>query len=374
MEMQARVDQALISAQDTCAARLDRLVHGLGLGDLAGEYAEAFRFMTTSWGSATPGELAESDVSSDGSPMEFAVGFDDTDVAVQFAIEAMRPGDGPRDRVTSARRLQRDLVGRYGISDRWWSEVADLFLPPDPATEHVAMYGAEARRGAPTQFKVWFYPAVRGGARSAELCERGLERLGLGQAWPAVVAHMRRDEHLDRPMLFSLDLSAGSAARVKLYFRHYDADADYMSDLMAGYPGFEWKSVLDFCTVMTENAADYSEQPPVTCLTFTQDEPTKAGAATLYLPMWTYAPDDEAVRRRFHQVLLASGRSTDRYDRAVSDVAGRPPASGRGIHNYVAWRPGSQQPRLKVYLSPELRHRDPAARYGIKAEDGSRNR
>ncbi|MFI9585699.1 tryptophan dimethylallyltransferase family protein [Streptomyces sp. NPDC052236] len=366
--MQGRVDHALISAQAACAARLDRLTRGLGLGDRAAAYAEAFRVMTSSWGAATPQELAESDVSSDGSPMEFAVGFDDTEAAVQFAVEPMRPGDSPRDRVLAARHLMRDLVSRYRLSDRRWSEIADLFLPEDPAIEHVSMYGAEARRGAPVEFKVWFYPAVLGDSRTAELCERGLERLGLGDAWPAVVSHMRRDEHKDRPMLFSLDLSPGSAARVKLYFRHYDADADYMSELMAGYPGFLWKPVLDFCTAMTANAASYAQQPPVTCLSFTEDNPGKAGAATLYLPMWTYAPDDAVVRRRFHRVLAATGRRADQYDRALNDVAGRPLESGRGIHNYVAWRPGSQQPRLKVYLSPELRRMDPGTRYEVAPE------
>ncbi|MBU6535742.1 tryptophan dimethylallyltransferase family protein [Streptomyces mayonensis] len=354
------------SARAAGEARLGRLASALGLGDRGGVCAEAFGAMTGSWGTATAAQLAESDVSSDGSPLEFAIGLDD-DPSLQFAVEALRPGDCPVDRVVSARATMAGLVRRYGTDARRWARVADLYLPEKPATEHVAMFGAEVRRQGDAQFKVWFYPAVGGPERAAELCERGLAAVGLGAAWPAVTAHMARGERLDRPVMFSLDLSADPEARVKLYFRHYATDADGLAELMAPYPGFAVAPVRRFCeTMLPEAVADLSAQPPVTCLSFTGARPATAGGATVYLPMWTYAPDDEAVRRRTKAALAACDRSSGLYERALREVASRPLDAARGIHNYVAWRPGPGRPRLKAYFSPELRHTDPTARYAIE--------
>ncbi|WPW27214.1 tryptophan dimethylallyltransferase family protein [Streptomyces atratus] len=357
-----------LSAGAAGAARLAGLATGLGLGDRSGVCVDTFRAMTYSWGAATAGELPESDVSSDGSPVEFAVGFDD-DPSLQFAVEALRPGDCPVDRVVSARATMARLVRRYGADERRWAQVADLYLPEKPATEHVAMFGAEVRQHGDAQFKVWFYPAVGGPEQAAELCERGLAAVGLGAAWDAVAAHMPRGERLDRPVMFSLDLSAAPEARVKLYFRHYATDAGRLAELMASYPGFGAGPVREFCQVMApEAAADLSAQPPVTCLSFTGARPAAVGGATVYLPMWTYAPDDEVVRRRMNDALAACGRASAPYERALREVASRPLGTGRGIHNYVAWRPGPGRPRLKAYFSPELRHADPAARYALDGQ------
>ncbi|MEU4798742.1 tryptophan dimethylallyltransferase family protein [Streptomyces sp. NPDC023327] len=352
------------SARTVGAARLAALADALGPGR-RGVCVEAFDALTGSWGTATAAQLPESDVSSDGSPVEFAIGLDD-DPALQFAVEALRPGDRPVDRVVSARATMAALVRRYGTDERRWARVADLYLPEKPATEHVAMFGAEVRRSGDAQFKVWFYPAVAGPERAAELCRRGLAAVGLGTAWPAVSAHMARGERLDRPVMFSLDLSADPAARVKLYFRHYATDAEGLAELMAPHPGFAPAPVRKFCeTMLPEAAADLSAQPPVTCLSFTGARPATAVGATVYLPMWTYAPDDEAVRHRMKEALAACHRPAGLYERALREVASRPPAAGRGIHNYVAWRPGPGRPRLKAYFSPELRHTDPSARYGL---------
>ncbi|MEU8244544.1 tryptophan dimethylallyltransferase family protein [Actinoplanes missouriensis] len=351
------------AAQHAGADRLDAVVRALGMGHRAGEFADIFRTMTASWGAATPAELAESDVSSDGSPVEYAVALGATDPAVQFAVEAVGPADDQRSRAALARAVMADLTDRYGVSDTRWRTVADLFLPDDPAG-HAAMYGAELRRSGPVGFKVWFYPGVAGPEHAAETVEEALRRLGLEKAWASAAAHMRRDDNLDRLILFSLDLSADGAARVKLYYRHYEADGQFLSRLMAGYPGFGWSPVLDFCAVLLSGAGSLAAQPPVTCLAFTGAGGDRVQTATLYLPMWTYAADDEQVCSRVQRLLDHDPVATGQYQQVLTGVARRPLRSGRGLHNYVAWRPGSHRAAVKVYLSPELRHVNPSTRYG----------
>ncbi|MEV4743486.1 tryptophan dimethylallyltransferase family protein [Streptomyces sp. NPDC049555] len=355
------------TARAVCTARLVRLLRALGLADRAASCTAALRAMTGSWGTATVAGLGESDVSSDGSPLEFAVGFDDTHPSLQFAVEPLAPGHAPADRAAAARHTMAALARHHGASADRHTAVADLFLPAEPATDHVAMYGAEVAHGRPVQFKVWFYLAAD---RPLERCARALEHLGLGAAHTAVAAHVQRDERRDRPFLFSLDLVPGAAARVKVYFRHYEADTKYMATLMEPYPGFSAEPVADFCTILTDGRDSLAEQAPATCLTFTGTG-GPAVAATLYLPMWTYAPHDEAVRQRFHQVLATTGRTAELYDRVLREAAARPLDSARGIHNYIAWRPGRLRPRLKVYLSPELRHTDPATRYALEERAGT---
>ncbi len=349
--------------RDVCAGRLGSVARALGLDRRADEFVEVFRTMSGSWGTAGAADLAESDVSSDGSPLEYAVALDEADPVLQFAIEAIERSGDPVSRVALARRTMADLVARYGVSDKRWTAVTDLFLPDGAATGHVAMYGAELRRSGPIGFKIWFYPGVTGPDRSVRLVEQALGRLGLEKAWPSVVAHMRRDEHLDRPILFSLDLSADRAARVKVYYRHYEADDVYVSGLMAGYPGFARQPVLDFCAMMLTGDGRLAHQPPVSCLTFTGDGGDRVEAATLYVPMWTYAPDDEVVRARVRALLACSGVSGRLYERVLGTVATRPLHRGRGLHNYVAWRPGGGRAQVKIYFSPELRHVNPAPRY-----------
>ncbi|WP_406280429.1 tryptophan dimethylallyltransferase family protein [Embleya sp. NBC_00896] len=360
-----------VPVRGTCASRLENLTRRLDLGERAEEIVAVFRTMTEPWGDARSGELPLSDVSPDGSPVEFAVDFDEADPAVQFAVEPMTPGGTAADASSAARRMMAGLATAYGTSDERWASLADLYLPDDPAGGHVAMYGAEIRRHGPVRFKVWFYPTVEGPDRALDLLGMGLDRLGLQAAWPAVLSHVRRDARRDLPFLLSLDLSASRAARIKIYFRHYDADADYLATLLEKQPGFDPDLTTGFCRLMTGHAEDLTVQPPVTCLTFTIADAREADAATLYVPLWTYAASDEVLRGRVCRLFASHGRSADRYEHVLGEIASRPPADGRGIHNYISWQPGRDRPRVKIYFSPELHDTNPPPRYRLDASDSS---
>jgi len=362
---------ASTSVRDVCAQRLERVAHAFQLGELTRDLIGVFHSMTAGWGGAPSHDLPPSDVSADGSPIEVAVDLDDTDPAVQFAVEAVAPGDTPSDRTAAARALMSRLVRAHAADDAAWSAVADLFLPTQPTGQHVAMFGAELGRSSAARFKVWFYLDVAGVRRALDLLADGLARLQLGTAWPAVVRHMVRGASLDVPFLLSLDLLDGSAARTKIYFRHYDTTAERLAAQLARYPGFAPGAVAAFCRLMTGDAPDLAEQPPVTSLSFASTATRTPGATTLYVPLWTYAPDDAAVQDRVHRLLATQRRSSERYDRALAGMAGRPLVGARGIHNYISWRPAEPWPRMKIYWSPELRATNPPPRYRLASADVS---
>lgn len=352
------------SARRVSADRLARLARGVGLdGRTTAELTGAFAALTAPWGGAAAGDLPPSDVSPDGSPAEFAVDLGAAGPVVQFAVEPLPLGGTGAP--AAARRTMATLVERYGVDDARWRAVAGLYLPERAARAHVAMYGAEAGPGRPLSFKVWFYPGVTGPDAAGELVRRGLERLGMAGAWGAVRAHARRGLRADLPILLSLDLTAGRSARVKVYFRHYAVDADGLAALMARHPGFVPRRIGALWRSVTGDDGP-GEQPPVSCLAFTAEHTARARAATLYLPLWRCAPDDEAVRARVADLLRDAGRSPERYHRGLARVAGRPLRAGRGLHSYLSWQPGHGGARLKVYWSPELRGIDPPARYGSR--------
>ncbi|MFC5144994.1 tryptophan dimethylallyltransferase family protein [Streptomyces aureoversilis] len=348
----------LIPVRRAGAATLERMARTLGLGAGGADLVAAFHTMTQCWGTAAADELPLSDVSPDGSPIEFAAELDGAQPALQFAVEPMTPGVPAKD-PAAARKVMSTLVERYGVDAERWAAVAEVLLPDDAACTHVAMYGAEARRDGPIRFKVWFYLDVEGPLRNFDLLDAALERLGLSARRPVFGA--RPDERgRGVPFLLSLDLADDAGARVKVYTRHFAGSADEMVAALAGYPGFRADEVRSLCRLAGERPG-FSPQPAVTCVSLADAGGVDRTRATLYVPLWTYAPDDALIRDRLRRFLAAQPGAAQRYERLLADVAHRPLDAGTGLHNYVSWRPGGSGLRRKIYLSPQMHDVNPPA-------------
>jgi hypothetical protein len=302
-------------------------------------------------------------VSADGSPVEFALNLGPGPASVQLAVEPLVTGaaDTFAGRSAAARATLGNLARGYQLSRARWDAVADVFLPADGGRGPAAMFGGELGRDGSELFKVWFYPGVAGQGMAPELVRSGLERLAAGAAWPAVVRHAPRGFERDVPILFSLDITDGRPGRTKIYFRHYRTSTGELLQQLAHCPGFNDGLAAAFGRALTGRRDGGAAQPPVTCLSF-HDGDTESRDVTFYLPLWTGLADDEVVRGRVRNLLADQGIGTDRYDRALAVVAGRPLRRARGLHNYLSWQPG-KPPRLKVYWSPELHSVNPAPRY-----------
>ncbi|MBT3153607.1 hypothetical protein HTV45_22530 [Streptomyces sp. CHD11] len=354
------------TVRDACATILEKTARTLQLGAGGTEFVATFRAMTAHWGAARPNDLPLSDVSPDGSPVEYAVDLDGHAPALQFAMEPLTAGVPARD-PAAARTLMPLLAERYGTGMARWSAAADRLLTDDAHGPHVSMYGAEVRSGAPIRFKVWFYLDGNGPDGMFDLLYTALDRMGATHLWPVVQAHVHRAGY-DVPFLLSLDLDDDPAARVKVYFRHFGADADEVAAVLKTYPGFEPGEVRDFCRTMTGGRRHFSDQPPVTCLSLFDAQTHERAAATLYIPLWTYAEHDGEVRQRVHRALAAYPQALRRYDSVLAGIAHRGLDAGTGIHNYVSWQPGRARPRVKVYLSPEMHDVNPPP-LGVSQQD-----
>ncbi|WP_369386592.1 tryptophan dimethylallyltransferase family protein [Streptomyces sp. CG1] len=354
------------TVRDTCATILEKTARTLQLGVSGTEFVATFRAMTDHWGASRPNDLPLSDVSPDGSPVEYAVDLDGHAPALQFAMEPLTAGVPSRDSA-AARTLMPLLAERYGTGTTRWSALADLLLPDDAYGPHVSMYGAEVRAGAPIRFKVWFYLDVNGPDKASDLLYTALDRMGTAHLWPVVQAHAHRAGY-DVPFLLSLDLADVPTARVKVYFRHFAADTEEVAAVLKAYPSFEPEEVRAFCKTMIGGRRGFSVQPPVTCLSLFDTQSLERAAATLYIPLWTYAEHDGEVRRRIHQALAAHPQALRRYDSVLAGIAHRGLDAGCGIHNYISWQPGRLRPRVKVYLSPEMHDVNPPP-LGVSQQD-----
>ncbi|MEV1049498.1 tryptophan dimethylallyltransferase family protein [Streptomyces sp. NPDC049916] len=354
------------TVRDACATLLEKTARTLQLGLQGAEFVATFRAMTGQWGAARPWGLPLSDVSPDGSPVEYAVDLDGAAPALQFAMEPLTPGVPARD-PAAARTLMALLAERPATATARWSAVADLLLSDDARGPHVSMYGAEVRVGAPIRFKVWFYLDVHGPDGMFDLLYTALDRMGAGHLWPVIQAHVHRPGY-DVPFLLSLDLADDPAARVKVYFRHFGTDAEELATVLKAYPGFEPGEVGALCRTLTDGRRHFSVQPPVTCLSLFDVRTLERPPATLYLPLWTYAEHDGEVRQRIHRALAAQPRALRRYDSVLAGIAHRRLDAGTGIHNYLSWQPGRPCPRVKVYLSPEMHDVNPPP-LGVSQQD-----
>jgi hypothetical protein len=351
------------TVRQACLPRLRGLARSVGLTGPPERLGSLFDALTGPWATVPVSALPLSDVSADGSPVEFALTLGPGPASVQLAVEPLVTGaaDTFAGRSAAARTTMGTLSRDYGLSRDRWDAVAAVFLPGEGGQGPAAMFGGELGRDGCPLFKVWFYPGAAGQGTAPDLVRAALERLGGAGAWPAVVRHAPRGFERDVPALFSLDITDGRPGRTKVYFRHYQTSTGNLLKRLTRRPGFDDGLAAAFGRALTARADGGAAQPPVTCLSF-HDGDAEPRDVTLYLPLWTGLPDDEVVSWRVRGALDSQGIGTDRYDRALPEIAARPLRQARGLHNYLSWQPG-EPPRLKVYLSPELRSVNPAPRY-----------
>lgn len=252
--------------------------------------------------------------------------------------------------------------------------IQDLFAPSDPGVFFACWHGLEfPARGQP-RAKIYLNPAAQGIDRSGEVCAEACERLGFGPAWGLT------SSCLDRASLshLSLDLTASSSARLKIYLRVRDANtAEALYALGA-------RSQADDATMMIETLTGDGQLrwPAYVVFHFTdptQDRPVRT-VLNLHVP--SACGDDTVASERIRALLRQYDLDPGSYARAIDALAqvqyvgaspfrplGHGPLAGqRGLHSYVSFQRADDGPRLTVYLGL----RAFAARFGWLAVEPAR--
>ena len=341
-----------------------RLLDSAGID--AGAGTAVLRRMLSPWGARRIAERPEwhSDVCADGSPIEFSAAFEGEEIRIRTLVESLPDVPATRAAQRAAAGLTQILIQEYAADAGRLAAVWDLFLPHADPSGFAMMHAVDFGPAAGPEFKIYLNPEANGALSGPDRTRAALERLGLGEAWPAVLAYAARGFDLDRIVYFGLDLTEGPEARVKVYFRHYDAVPEELDARMRVAARHEPGALRDFCGELTGKEGELRAQPLVSNLTFTASGgATTPLSATAYVPLWLYADCDRTIERRVSSVLTGLGLPADRYRALLDRVARRPLADGRGIHTYASLRTGGARPRVATYWSTELYDRYPSARY-----------
>lgn len=358
---------------DIALSRLDALLRAAGLDEQRTTAIDVIQSLIGPWAHQTdaPWTRRLSEISDDGTPIEFSVAMSErgTDVRVLFEPQAATTDLAAYRAAALALhdRLERD----FGADLSRFRAIQDLFAPPDMAGPFALWSSVVFSRGCAPSFKTYFNPQARGVGRANALVDEALERLGLPRAPLAIARHQaRRGPWLDEIKYFALDLEHGERSRIKVYVRHHEPSPDDLERACAGQRDFVPESAASFARALGVDGL-LAARAPFTCSVFVEGDDDRASGTTLYVPVCAYGRDDEAVRRRIGQYLTAHGLDSALYDRVLRAFAKRPLTDGVGMQSWLSVKRDHGAERVTLYLATEANRVHPPG--SVPAADVSRS-
>ncbi|MFO0757891.1 MAG: iron-containing redox enzyme family protein [Byssovorax sp.] len=303
-----------------------------------------------------------SEIGDDHSPFEFsvAVGGREPELRILFEAQADRPS--PAALWEAGEALNQRLARDRGIDLKRLAQVADLFIPTDPGAAFAMWHSVCLFEHSKPAWKVYLNPQAQGRGRAAAVVEEALCRLGYDRAWPVLSSVAGgRGPDLDELKYFSLDLTEGQAARVKVYYRHHRITAAELERAFAAAPAHIPGDVIGMCEAILDSEGPFVEKPIGSCFSFVEGDVERPSKATLHLPVARYVASDADVSDRVHEYLRDHNMPEAGYEEPIRAFANRPLSHGVGMHSYVSFRREKQGRRLTAYLSPEVFHVEPPA-------------
>jgi hypothetical protein len=335
-------------------ARLRALCEALGL-DAARQRAAVslFRSISEPWAQDRLGAEPPfpNDITDDGTPFEFSVGFESETPELRLLFESQLAGQTPSTWSSweAGLKLQRELRQSSMIDTTRFEQVGPLFAPAanhDGCSLRFALWHAAVLRGAaPPLFKAYVNPEVQGIASAPGLVSEAFRRLNMSACADFVRGRLANDTRI---LYFSLDLEASQEARVKVYL---SADrADSVEALVQGSANCQPHVARNWLQTLAPGTEQFAERPVLVCFAFSGNDATPK--ATVHVPIRCCVPSDEVALRRTERLLPE--RSARQLERALRAVAARPLAESKGVLTYVSLRalPGADQVRVTTYLGP----------------------
>jgi len=332
--------------------KLSLLCEGLGLAHQRRAAIELFRLLTAGW-SRWPLEKKpgwNSDITDDGTPFEFSVAFDGLTPQVRILVESQEDPIRPLSSWSAGLRLNEGLRTRPGVDLERFELVRDLFTPGDGAALRFALWhGASLNADGSTAFKVYLNPQVLGPQLANGIMRDALRRLDLDEPAQFLLSRVRCRRSHNSFIYFSLDLSLGRAARVKVYIAHEHATAREIDAALDGCRDHVSGDATRWIVGLIGHEGPFDRRPILTCYSF-----SSVGApprATIHVPLRCYVQSDaEAVDRASKFLPLKHAKA---LRSGLSRVAGRPLSSGRGLLSYVSFKRTSCGSCVTTYIAPE---------------------
>ena len=330
-------------------SKLARLCEGLNCSHLT-EQAGRFMDLVCGGWSELPAQARPywpSDITDDGTPIEFSVACDADKVELRLLAEAQRLPGTLLSNWDEGLNVNRRLVTEHGANLDRFNRVSSIFAPSASDAARFALWHAVALGQGSPGFKAYLNPRIKGSGSAPDLVENALRALSMPDAWKFL-----RDQ--DAPagefVYFSLDLLAAEQARVKVYAAYDLSDVEALAGGLERAGLSTGRQIMEWTTSLAEATPALDNRGIQVCYSFRsrRDKPEM----TLYVPVRNHCANDaEALERAIRFVPPAC---RDTLMNAVRKLAGRELDAGRGLITYVALRPGPSGARTTLYLSPEI--------------------
>jgi DMATS type aromatic prenyltransferase len=301
------------------------------------------------------GPAWSSGIADDHTPVEFSVAFNKHGgPSLRILGEALASPAGTTANLAAAYRFLDAQADRFGLTTTRLARVRDLFATPDPNAGFALWFSLVFSPGRQPEFKVYFNPEMRGVERAPELVAEATRRLGVDEAYRAIVEQACRSGELgrgDRISFFALDLHDGPHTRIKLYLSQHDAEQSDVVRAAGLVDGIDTGELAAFCAA-AGGTGPYSGRPLVSSYTLAPGAGKPIGYS-LYVPVRSYVHDDDEARDRVAVLLDRFGFDATQLDDVIAAVARRSLREGPGLIAHASLRLGPPSPGMTVYLSSE---------------------
>ena len=329
--------------------RLDALCAALGVsGDERRGAQAVFQIASEAWAQAPIAEAPawENDLTDDGTPFEFSVGFEGEKPELRLLFEP-QSDVGPLSQHSSW-HAGRALLGRLqarGLCDcSQLDHVLPLFEPsPDYLPRFTLWLAAVLGEHGASLFKAYLNPEIVGVTHARGLVQRALERIGMPAAWSFVEQRLADDTRLP---YISLDLQSQQTGRVKLYATATNVDA--VERLVSGAVSLKRGEATRWLRLLNQSDGPYSNRPILICFGFRPG--ASSPEATVHVPIRNYAPNDQEALERTRALLTP--KQSEQLEASLTALAKAPLRRSHGVLSYVSLRPGRSRVRVTTYLAP----------------------
>jgi len=292
-----------------------------------------------------------SGVTDDCTPIELSIALSQRRACVRFLIEAQDDRCSALAYWEAAERITRYLGDQMGANLEILDVIGSLFVPTDPNALFAAWHAVEFSSDRPPLFKLYMNLNAQGQRLSTAVLSEALERLKFGAAVPAILQLCTGDDRLTH---LSVDLTSRTAARVKVYMRHFRISVAGLNERAARLGLGIASAFGDVCNLVCAVPGVLWQRPVMTCYQLTPEDRSRPTQASLYIPLSPYASDDEVARGRLLNLLEHFGTSTRVYSQSYEALAGDAASCPDGLHTYVAYKASGADSQINIYFSPRL--------------------
>jgi len=349
----ATVNPNLGTYRQVIAAHLETAVRALGPRSSSAGLIDELNSILGPWVDQ-PVETIDghtSYVGNDTAPVELSFAFSLAGVRTRVLFEPLDTS-GPMPRGEHRAHVRR-LAAHLGSAVQRLDEIADLFLPDRPAAGPFALMHAlespplDAPGTAPLH-KVYLNPAATG-QPTTDVVGAAMSRLGLGAQWDGLVdrlgvARLRSPAH--QPVLFGLDLTDTSDARVKVYLRHSGCGVEEIERVSLASQERHHGRSAEIARTVSATPMEFWTKAPLTCCSFRTNEPTPS--VTVHCPLEPNLPNDEVACRRVEEVLTISGINSAQFTSLARAVCGTEPQASRRL-SWLGYK-DPDAPVVNVYV------------------------